>query len=68
MLTPERKEMVKSWLKVFIASVSALAMTGNRDWWSLLAAGISGTLPVIYNYFDPNDPRYGRFNPTDAAE
>jgi hypothetical protein len=59
--TIERREMLKSWVKVFLAAVATLASTGQYDLKPLLIAGLCAVLPVIYNYFDPNDPRYGKF-------
>jgi len=60
-----------SWLKVFISSVLttylALLTQGiNLFTWNLdmvenlLAAGFVSTLPVIINYLNPQDPRYGK--------
>lgn len=56
----EHLEMLKSWAKVFGAGVVALAIAGERDPKSLLAAGVAAVLPVVYNYLDPKDPRYGK--------
>jgi hypothetical protein len=56
----EHLEMLKSWAKVFGAGVVALAISGERDVRALAAAGIAAVLPVIYNYLDPKDSRYGR--------
>ena len=52
--------MLQSWAKVFGAGVVALAISGERDPKALLAAGAAAVLPVIYNYLDPKDSRYGR--------
>lgn len=52
--------MLKSWAKVFGAGVIALAIAGERDPKALVAAGVAALLPVVYNYLDPKDPRYGR--------
>ena len=56
----EQVEMLKSWAKVFGAGVVALLMAGERDPKALLAAGVAAVLPVVYNYLDPKDKRYGR--------
>lgn len=56
----EHLEMLKSWAKVFGAGVVALAISGERDIRALAAAGIAAVLPVIYNYLDPKDSRYGK--------
>lgn len=53
-------EMLKSWAKVFGAGVVALAIAGERDPKALLAAGVAAVLPVVYNYLDPKDKRYGK--------
>ena len=56
----EHIEMLKSWAKVFGAGVVALAIAGERDPKALLAAGVAAVLPVVYNYLDPKDSRYGK--------
>lgn len=56
----EHVEMLKSWAKVFGAGVVALAISGERDPKALLAAGAAAVLPVVYNYLDPKDSRYGK--------
>lgn len=59
-MSNQQIEMLKSWAKVFGAGVVALLMAGERDPKALLAAGVAAVLPVIYNYLDPKDRRYGR--------
>lgn len=64
------KELVFSWLKVFGASVltaflAILTTTGSiptdgNAWMGVLIAGLVSVIPVIINWLDPNDPRYGR--------
>lgn len=56
----EHIEMLKSWAKVFGAGVVALAISGERDPKALLAAGAAAVLPVVYNWLDPKDARYGK--------
>lgn len=56
----EYVEMLKSWAKVFGAGVIALAMAGETDVKALLGAGAASLLPVVYNWLDPNDTRYGK--------
>lgn len=66
-MTTQLKAILSSWANVFIASViTALivvlgdgALTWN-DLWYVLIAGAVAVLPVIKNYFDKNDPRYGK--------
>ena len=52
--------MVKSWVKVFLASAIALYMSGSRDLLDLVNAGLIAVLPLIYTWLDPNDHRFGR--------
>jgi hypothetical protein len=61
------KAMLKSWFNVFIAAVltALIVVLGDgqisvEDLWYVLVAGIVAVLPVIKNYFDKQDPRYGR--------
>ena len=64
------KALVFSWLKVFGASVltaflAILTTTGafpvdTEVWVGVLIAGLVSVIPVIINWLDPNDPRYGR--------
>lgn len=68
-MSKETKAMLKSWFNVFIAALlSALIVVFGdgqitvEDLWYVLSAGIIAVLPVIKNYFDKNDPRYGRTN------
>lgn len=60
-----------SWLKVFLVAVLATWMaelSSGRSLFSwdlhmvesILRAGVLATVPVIINYLDPNDSRYGR--------
>jgi hypothetical protein len=69
-MSQETKAMLKSWANVFVAAVitaffvvivetQTLALDG-RTLEAVLIAGLVAVLPVIKNYFDPNDPRYGR--------
>lgn len=66
-ISKQMKTMIKSWLNVFIAAViTALIVVlgdGNislEDLWYVLVAGLVAVLPVIKNYFDKNDTRYGK--------
>lgn len=63
-------EVAKSWLKVFLASVLTAFLTivtatsslptSGEAWVGILIAGLVAVIPVIINWLDPNDPRYGR--------
>lgn len=60
LISGDSKAMLQSWGKVFAAAVVALMMAGERDPKALLAAGVAALLPVVYNWLDPSDGRYGR--------
>jgi hypothetical protein len=61
-------EMVKSWVKVFAATVLSLFLVDGGDVfgvdWSdmrtYLAAGIASVLPLVITWLDPTDTRFGR--------
>lgn len=66
-MSQETKAMLKSWLNVFMASlITALIVVlgdGNvsvEDLWYVLVSAAIAVLPVIKNYFDPSDTRYGK--------
>lgn len=66
-LSKQTKAMLKSWLNVFVAAVitALIVVLGDgaisvEDLWYVLVAGLIAVLPVIKNYFDKNDPRYGK--------
>lgn len=70
-MSTETKNMLKSWFNVFIAAIITavlVVLTENngtipldgKTWLGVLIAGLVAVLPVIKNYFDKNDPRYGR--------
>jgi hypothetical protein len=66
-MSNETKAMLRSWLNVFVASlITALIVVlgdGNisvEDLWYVLVSAAVAVLPVIKNYFDTNDPRYGK--------
>lgn len=66
-MSEQMKAMLKSWFNVFIAAVltALIVVLGDgqitvEDLWYVLVAGIVAVLPVIKNYFDKQDPRYGR--------
>lgn len=60
--------MLKSWMKVFAATVLSLFLADGGDVFSVdwadlrtyLAAGVASVLPLIITWLDPNDPRFGR--------
>ena len=60
--------MLKSWIKVFAATVLSLFLADGGDvfgvdWSDLrtyLAAGVASVLPLVITWLDPTDPRFGR--------
>lgn len=66
-MSTQTKAMLNSWANVFIASVitALIVVLGDgalswNDLWYVLIAGAVAVLPVIKNYFDKNDTRYGK--------
>lgn len=60
--------MLKSWIKVFAATVLSLFLADGGDVfgvdWSdvrtYVAAGVASVLPLVITWLDPTDPRFGR--------
>jgi len=60
--------MTGSWLKVFLVAVLVEWQLLGADLWALNAdtlkhlanAGVIALLPIIVNYLNPTDPRYGK--------
>lgn len=60
--------MLKSWLKVFAATILAMFIADGADVFGVssddlrgyLAAGLGSVLPLVLTWLDPNDPRWGR--------
>lgn len=66
-ISKQTKSMIKSWFNVFIAALLASLIVvlgdGNlsvEDLQYVLYSGIVALLPVVKNYFDKQDPRYGK--------
>lgn len=63
-------EVVKSWAKVFLASALAAFFailtstqalpTSTEAWQGILIAGLVSVIPVVINWLNPSDTRYGR--------
>ncbi len=59
--------MVRSWLNVFVATMITLFITDGADIFAVsavdakawLAAAFVAVLPLIVNYINPRDTRYG---------
>jgi hypothetical protein len=60
--------MLKSWIKVFAATILSLFLADGGDIFSVdmgdvrvyLAAGVASVLPLVITYLDPSDTRFGR--------
>ena len=66
-MSEQMKAMLMSWLNVFVAAAitALIVVLGDgqvsvEDLWYVVVAGALAVLPVIKNYFDPKDTRYGR--------
>ena len=75
-MSNQTKVMLKSWFNVFISALITavlVILTSNNGtipmdgelWLGALISAVVAVLPVIKNYFDKSDPRYGR---TEVAE
>lgn len=56
-----------SWLRVFLAAAGAVLLAdvvdggfSGIDWEAIGIAGVAAAGPVILNWLNPNDPRYGK--------
>lgn len=70
-MSNQTKAMLKSWLNVFISALitsvlviftennGTIPMDG-KTWLAALISAVVAVLPVIKNYFDTNDTRYGK--------
>lgn len=64
------KAMIGTWAKVFFAAVltsfftiltaTQAIPTSVEAWTSILIAGLVSVIPVVLNWLNPNDPRYGK--------
>ena len=60
--------MLKSWVKVFAATILSLFLADGGDVFSMdmgdlrvyLAAGVAAILPLVITWLDPSDTRFGR--------
>lgn len=69
-MSKQTQAMLKSWANIFIAAVIASFLTVivdtgtlQLDWkaaQAIIISGLVAVLPVIKNYFDTSDTRYGR--------
>lgn len=69
-------QMVFSWIKVFAATVLGLFLADGADVFAVdaselrtwVAAGLAALLPVVINFINPNDARYGNTGTVESAE
>lgn len=70
-MSKQTKAMFTSWLNVFVSTLIAGVLTvlttnngvipmDGKTWLGVVIAAVVAVLPVIKNYFDKNDPRYGK--------
>lgn len=70
-MSKQTKAMLNSWLNVFVSalitSVLVILTQNNgtipmdgQTWLAAVISAVVAVLPVIKNYFDNNDPRYGK--------
>ena len=77
-MSQQTKAMLKSWANVFMAAViTALTVVIVESgtlaiYWktaeAILIAGLVAVLPVIKNYFDKSDTRYGKTDDRVASD
>jgi len=67
----QTKNMMKSWFNVFVSALITaviVVFTSNGGsipldgeiWLGVLVSALVAVLPVVKNYLDTNDPRYGK--------
>lgn len=57
-----------SWIKVFVAAILGLVLTNllngidlfEMNWKSLVSGAVASVLPIIINWLNPSDTRYGK--------
>ena len=70
-MSNQTKAMLKSWFNVFISALITsvlVVLTENggtipmdtQTWLAVLISAVVAVLPVIKNYFDTSDTRYGK--------
>lgn len=74
-MSDQTKAMLRSWFNVFISALITavlVILTSNNGtipmdgelWLGALISAVVAVLPVIKNYFDTKDPRYGKVETT----
>ena len=59
---------VGSWIKVFLSAILGFILTNllngvdlfSMEWKSILSGALASVLPVLINWLNPSDPRYGK--------
>lgn len=59
-MNKQHKEMILSYVRVFLAAVLALYLAGESDLAMLWQAGVAAVLPPLIRWLNPNDKAYGR--------
>ena len=59
-MSRKHKEMILSYVRVFLAAVLALYLAGETDVAMLWQAGVAAVLPPLVRWLNPNDTVYGR--------
>lgn len=67
-MSTEMKEMIKSYIKVFLSVVLGMFLADGADVFAVdasdlrtwLAAGSASVVPLIITALDPNDNRWGK--------
>ena len=77
-MSKQTKAMLRSWANVFVAAVIAsfLALIVDsqtlaldiKAFEAIVISGLVAVLPVIKNYFDKSDPRYGKTDERVASD
>lgn len=59
-IAKEHQEMLKSWAKVFLATIAVLIASGEKELNSLIVAGLASVIPLVITWLDPSDSRFGK--------
>lgn len=72
----EFNRMIFSFARVFFAAALAQYISNGSDlfsytstmWHSVIGAGVSATVLTVYNFLNPNDPRFGNNKDTEIVK
>jgi len=67
---------VAGYLKVLLATILSLVLVNmsngvdlfSMDWKQIVSAAVASIIPVIINWLNPNDPRYGNHKNTEIVK